>query len=459
MALSIVAQAPEVCISTNGVERETTCRYDVFTGTAEALCAAGLISPDQLHAQAGRQPGHTTFLPSGETCPSTNRAWREPGYKSIRQQPDGTYRVEVTVSKDVYSWRRSLEKAQEHEVEQERIDQEIAEHGAKYRDWVFRQSFDGWAEEWKGTKTQLQAAGLGVGIAFPGEPGSTTALKCKCPLGFDFVIESCTYNRLEKAAGIFTAYSRYVPRERYRARFGRYVAGVAKQEWDGENYGAGRDCYKGTAEALVAAGLVPNVGLFPGQAGGNKMRATFRNGWRRATSSANQDWVATIVKGGRAGEFILEVPAEPEEVKRRKELHDARERGRVEEEKRLSEERRVLRQGVAAVENKTVEMFRSERANLAEVYLRLAWSEIFAKPDGALRFDVPEDSKPWVALAEAFQTIRDVARDAPVLLDEKKVNEAKGRIKLASARNDTALQSLLRSVGHLRLVDPAGGDK
>lgn len=459
MALSIVAQTPAACISTNGVERETTCRYDVFTGTAEALSAEGLISLDQLQPQTGRQPGHTTFLPNGGTCVPTNRAWREPGYKSVRQQTDGTYRVEVTVSKDVYSWRRSLEKAAKHEAEQERIDKAIAEHGSKYRDWVLRRRFDGWAEEWKGTKAQLQAAGLGVGMAFPGEPRSASVLKCKCSLGFDFVIDASSHDAGEKAAGIFTARSRYVPRERLRVRFNPCATGVEKQLWTDESYDTRSDYYKGTAEALVAAGLVPHVGLFPGQAGANKTSAKFLGAWQRAPSTTNKKWVATITKSGNSGVFILEVPVAPAEAERRKELHDAHNKEEAREEKRLSEERRVLRQGLATVVTKSVEQFRSERANLADVYLRMLWGEIFGKPDGALRFDIPEDGKPWTALGEAFQTVRDVTRDAPVRLDEKKVTEAKGRLRLAAARNNITLQSLLTGAKHLRLVSPSDSEK
>lgn len=453
MALSIVAQAVEA----HGIERSTTCRYDVFVGTAEALCAEGLISLEQLQSQKGRQLGHTAFLPSGEPCPPHTGAWREPGYKSIRQQRDGTYRVELAVSKDVYAWRRSLEKADQHEKEQKRINEEIAEHGHKYRDWVLQQKFDGWAEVWKGTKAQLQAAGLGKGMAFPGEPGAASELRCKCPLGFEFVIAFSSYERAEAAAGIFTARSRYVQAERTSPRFDLYAPGVEKKVWTDESYDTRSDYYRGTAESLVSAGLVPHIGLFPGQAGANKMRATFQRNWLRSTSANGQSWGATIVKNGKSGCFTLEVPVESEEANRRKDLHTAYQEKVSKEEQRLSEERRLLRQGMAAVETKSVEQFRSERAKLAEVYLKLAWSEIFGKMDGALGFDLPEDGEHWVALAGAFQAIRNVAKDAPVRVDEKAVNQARGRLRLVAARNDASLQSLLRNVGHLRLVGPPDG--
>jgi hypothetical protein len=449
MALSIVAQAVEA----HGIERSTTCRYDVFVGTAEVLCAAGLISLVQLQSQKGRQPGHTAFLPSGAPCPPHTRAWREPGYKSIRHQGDGTYRVEVAVSKDVYAWRRSLEKAEKHEEEQRRINEEVAEHGYKYRDWVLKQRFEGWAEEWKGTKAQLQAAGLGVGMAFPGELGAASVLRCKCPLGFDFEVSS-SYERAETAAGIFIARSRYVQAGRAPSRFDFYAPGVEKKVWTDESYDTRSDYYKGTAESLVLAGLVPHIGLFPGQAGANKMRATYQKNWLRSTSANGQSWGATIVKNGKSGSFTVEVPVEPAEANRRKDLHTAYQEKVSKEEQRISEERRLLRQGLAAVETKSVEQFRFERAKLAEVYLKLAWSEIFGKTEGALGFDLPEDGEHLVALAEAFQAIRNVAKHAPVRVDERAVNEARGRVRLVAARNDASLQSLLRKVGHLRLVGP-----
>lgn len=456
MALSIVAQTPAVCISTNGVERETTCRYDVFTGTAEALCAEGLISPDQLRAQAGRQPGHTTFLPGGDVCPPMNRAWREPGYKSIRQQPDGTYRVEVAVSKDVYSWRRSLEKAKEHEAEQERINKSIAEDGHKYRNWTFRQQFDRWAEEWKGTKAQLQAAGLGVGMAFPGEPGAPSELKCSCPLGFEFVVSRSPYDRAEAAAGIFSARSWYLRSKRASAVFAAHAPGVEKKVWMVESGDTRSDYFTGTAAALVLAGLVPHARYFPGQPGANKMRASFLKGWLPATTANGEEWVATITRRGETGLFLLEVPVVPEEAARRKVLCGEHKERETQEERRLAEERRLLRQG-DKVAIKTTGEFKAQRANLAEVYLKFVWVEVFGKPDGPLSFDIPEDSAAWVKLAEAFQVIRDAVQDAPVLLDEKKMDETKGRLRLAAARNNTALQSFLSGARHLRLVSP--GDK
>src|SRR6185369_3846695 len=150
MALKIVAESTSAAGALPGITKSATCSRDLFSGPADALVAAGLVTQDELRPQPGRPQGVTAFLPGGEPCPPTRRAWREPGFRVIRQLDDGTYCLEVTAPKEVQAWRRK-------EDAEKRINKELAEHGHEYRNWTLRHDFNGRAETWEGTKGQLQA--------------------------------------------------------------------------------------------------------------------------------------------------------------------------------------------------------------------------------------------------------------------------------------------------------------
>lgn len=434
----------------SGVTKSSTWRCDVFTGSADGLVAAGVITPEQLNPQEGRAPGYTVFLPNGDPCPPLTRAWRESGYKAIRLQEDGTYCVEVTVSKQVQAWRRKAEKAAEHEREQDRINKELAASGHKYINWTLRHDFSGSCETWDGTKAQLQAIGLGVGLKFPGEPGGPKKdLRCKCPLGFDVVIFQPGYDHALAAAGIYRAVSHYVQdvqEEEQPRRYVTHAPGVLL--WQRRHLD--RDTYVGTAQALVDAKLVASLAHFPGQPGRNKVQASYRKDWSPSTTSSGQTWGATIHKQGNSGRFSVEIPVTKQEFERRKALRKAREEERKATELRMSAERKQLRE--SADPAKSADEFRAERAKLAELYIDLLWISVFDKADGPLRFDIPNEYQLRDDLADAFQTIRDAVQAADIHRDKKQEFAAQARRKLAAARNDKGLQSLLHHAKHLRLV-------
>lgn len=454
MALSIVADTPAAPDSLAGITKSSRWSCDIYTGPAEALIAAGLITREQLAPQRGRTPGYTAFLPTGEPCPIHLRTWRSPGFKAIRQQEDGSYSVEVTVPKDTQLWRRRAEKAAQDEAQQERVNKELTENGHKYRNWVFKQDFSGCCESWDGTKAQLQAAGLGVGLKFPGEPGAPKKVRCKCPLGFEFIIRLPEYDRAKREARIYTAHSWYDPSRELSKEFEAHAPGVLRKVWTPDGYGANSDTFEGSADALVAAGLVPGSRYFPGHPGVNKMQATYLTTWQPATTANGQDWGATIRKRGNSGRFSVEVPVPKQEFERRKALSKAREEQRKANELRLSAERKQLRQGADRT-GKSAEEFRAQRARLAEMSLRILWSGVFAGVDGALSFDIPEDGELFEDIAAAFQTIRDAVQEADILRDKKQVVAAQARLKLVAAREDKGLQSLLHDAKHLRLVHSA----
>ncbi|GAB2912198.1 hypothetical protein GCM10027278_36070 [Paralcaligenes ginsengisoli] len=122
-----------------------------------------------------------------------------------------------------------------------------------------------WGDLIVGTKEQLQALSLGVGLAFPGEPGGPKrTLNVRDPRGYKAEIS----NLYHEDDDLFTVHLYFPnwpksPEPEWKPAF----AGVKKCEhtWGDE--------YTGSAEALVAAGLVP-VGHFPGQPGMRKTRVT-----------------------------------------------------------------------------------------------------------------------------------------------------------------------------------------
>ncbi|NPC57857.1 hypothetical protein [Caenimonas soli] len=425
---------------------------DVFTGTADALVAAGLITPGELKPQKGRPDGCTAFLAGGEPCPPSRRAWREPGYRAIRLLDDGTYRLEVTVSKEVQAWRRKQAAAAEHEAEQDRINKEVAEEGHKYRNWALRHDFGGYAETWEGTKAQLQAHGIGVGLKFPGEPGAPEELQCKCPLGFAVRVFRSSCDRAKTAAGIYIAQSFYLPRCKEPKQYVAHAPGVMREVSTAAGW-LSSDLYYGTANALIAAGLVPDFDLFPGQPGRNKVQASYRKDWTPATTSNGQEWGATICKRGKGGQYSVEVPVSQEEEQRRRSLRKSRDDENQQKERAIADERRKLRQLANGTEM-SVEKFRENCAWATEVWIG-ELRRVFAKADGVLRFDIPEDSELSDELAEAFQTIREAVQTADVTHDKKLEAEVHKRLKLTAAQNDKGLQSLLHSTKHLRLVHSA----
>ncbi|MGQ0727306.1 hypothetical protein [Acidovorax sp.] len=217
MAISIVTQSHSSKPTHEGLAWSKWLYFDAVDGTVAALVGARLITPAELEPQERRAPGYTAFLPGGKPCPPGKKAWRTPGYRAIRQREDGTIRLEITVSKEAQAERRAAKRAQEYEVEQARINDEIEQRGHLFRGWKLAQFFGSRGESWEGTKTQLQAAGLGVGMQYPGEPGAKKQAIFRCPLGFEFRV-SLPLDRAKAAAGIYLALSDFAPGETQEQR-------------------------------------------------------------------------------------------------------------------------------------------------------------------------------------------------------------------------------------------------
>lgn len=121
-----------------------------------------------------------------------------------------------------------------------------------------------WGDLIYSTKEILQNLGIGVGMAFPGEIGGPRRLlNTVDPRGFKCQIKDASF----MGEGVFSASIPFPGRER---QFGLsdwefFAPGVQRKAmyWT--------DDFKGTADDLVAAGLVP-IGHFPGLPGMRKTR-------------------------------------------------------------------------------------------------------------------------------------------------------------------------------------------
>ena len=122
-----------------------------------------------------------------------------------------------------------------------------------------------WGDLIEGSKEQLQALGLGIGLAYPGEVGGPRLdLKVRDPRGYLVRISNSWHHD-----GRFTAYLGF-PHwpERPKAAFlATVVRGVKKREF------IWADEYVGCAAALAAAGLV-RVDQLPGMPGMGKVSVT-----------------------------------------------------------------------------------------------------------------------------------------------------------------------------------------
>ncbi|TXT24662.1 MAG: hypothetical protein FD131_4887 [Rhodocyclaceae bacterium] len=123
-----------------------------------------------------------------------------------------------------------------------------------------------WGDVISGNKDVLQRMGIGIGIGFPGEPGcNKRQVSTIDPRGFPCTIKLCReWQRFQYEAFID-----------HPGRHYQYPA----EEWHEASPGVRRqangavDYFKGSAEALTAAGIVP-AGMFPGMPGMRSVRVT-----------------------------------------------------------------------------------------------------------------------------------------------------------------------------------------
>ncbi|MBO1114664.1 hypothetical protein [Bordetella petrii] len=220
-----------------------------------------------------------------------------------------------------------------------------------------------WGDCIDGTKEQLQAFGIGVGLTFPGEPeGPKRVLRARDPRGYLVVIKNCYTQE-----GRFTAHI-YFPNwpKRPSPAWEPAFLGVEKRE------GFWADEYRGHDDALSAAGLIC-AHQFPGRPGMRKTCVTILpNGQVLDThpqSSQPTEAKATGAKcifRGSGKMFHVWIYISAEENDRRRALWDAAEtKWRYEVQSLLRPAR--LRTGIAFP--RVPQSFQATRS-----HLRLVWS-------------------------------------------------------------------------------------
>ena len=123
-----------------------------------------------------------------------------------------------------------------------------------------------WGEAITGTPEQLRRIGIGLDIHFPERADGRWKRKCIDPRGLEVKLEgSYLGNNLFSASIYSKGYEAFDD----GVTVNPYAFGVTRSE---DTYG---DIFTGTAEALVAAGIVP-AGCFPGWPGMRKTAVSIR---------------------------------------------------------------------------------------------------------------------------------------------------------------------------------------
>lgn len=131
--------------------------------------------------------------------------------------------------------------------------------GYEYREYE-------WGDVISGSKEVLQRMGIGLGVDFPGEPsGPMRQMNTVDSRGFPCTIKR-SYDWEQFPYSVYIAH----PGRAYRdpaKEWHESFPGVQRQEFGFVDY------FKGSAEALTAAGIVP-AGMFPGMPGMRSVRVT-----------------------------------------------------------------------------------------------------------------------------------------------------------------------------------------
>lgn len=176
-----------------------------------------------------------------------------------------------------------------------------------------------WGDLIYGSKEQLQALGLGLGAAFPGEAGAKPRkLIASDQRGLKTIV------KLEAWRGpdMFSASIVFPGRDGYPRRGGpqAYAPGVTRCE------AASFDEYVGTSEALAAAGLA-RIDQFPGEPGMRKVRVrifpdgTMPTGPRTVNHQESRQAGSKSVERATKTTFRVRVVIAAEQADARKQAH------------------------------------------------------------------------------------------------------------------------------------------
>lgn len=225
----------------DSITKTEHAEYDTYQGLAAELIECGIVRADQLPGLPGHGKTAVTFW-QGRAMARGERAKRDETFLNV--WGSGSFlSVSVGLSPAVLSARAAASR--------EKQAQETAGKPMEYTDsW--------WGENITGKKAELQAMGIGAGLLFPGEEGGPQrAFTTLDPRGLKVQI-STSYD------GRYTAKIHFADRPESPHWSGGerkpFAPEVLKRE------GTYSDCYYGSAEALVAAGLA-QLHQLPGQPG------------------------------------------------------------------------------------------------------------------------------------------------------------------------------------------------
>lgn len=182
----------------------------------------------------------------------------------------------------------------------------------------FKYSQRPWGDLIYGSKEQLQSIGIAVGMPFPGEPfGKKRTLNVLDPRGFRTRIEKAF---LDSEVVVYSASIRFPGQERKSdvGQWEDFPCGVRKCSTHSLF-----DEYIGTAEAIIAAGLV-RADQLPGKPGMRKMRVTILpdgSVQMGATSNCSEtrNPGAKLIEASPQGTFRVIVRIQNDEANRRSE--------------------------------------------------------------------------------------------------------------------------------------------
>ena len=230
-----------------------------------------------------------------------------------------------------------------------------------------------WGDVIDGSKEVLQRMGIGTGIGFPGEHGhNKRKVSTTDPRGFPCVITVCySWSKFPFSVHISHPGRHYPdPDDDWKEVF----PGVQCQSCTMVNI------YKGTADALTLAGIVP-AGMFPGMPGMRSGRVTILADGTLPTSHKNSvasrctEGVMTIEKSGKCSyQVVVKIANELEEK-----------RYKVGRAHRMAWEARMAAMPRAPRIDLNIRNKINEQANKKRAELRVVWS----RPKFVPKFNLP----------------------------------------------------------------------
>lgn len=126
-------------LATGGLKHEVTGYGDHYTGSAEDLIAAGLVTADQFPGQPGRGKTMCTYY-AGALVKKGAHHEHDEHYLSIRRYGRGKFEVIKGVPKELYlqrvdMWRAERERKEEEQHEQERRERVKNKTADDFRKW------------------------------------------------------------------------------------------------------------------------------------------------------------------------------------------------------------------------------------------------------------------------------------------------------------------------------------